>query len=75
MVCDILKKQYPDGVKYSSCYLPLETIDIESNCFNLALYKSGIQKFKFLKHEIKTNSMPGFTSAEVTRIILKQYKN
>lgn len=74
-VCDILKKQYPDGVKYSSCYFPLETIDIESNCFNLALYKSGIQKVKFLKHEIKTNSMPGFTSSEVAKIILRQYKN
>ena len=72
MLCDILKQKYPDGVRFSSCYLPLETIDIESNCYNLALYETGIKKLRFIKHEIKTNSKKEFTSTNLAKILLQQ---
>ena len=44
LICDNLKKDYPEGIKYSSCYLPIETIRISSNCYNLVLYENGIKK-------------------------------
>jgi len=72
ILCDILKQKHSDGVRFSSCYLPLETIDIESNCYNLALYETGIQKLKFINHEIKTNSMKDFTSTNVAKLILQK---
>lgn len=72
MLCDILKQKYPDGVRFSSCYLPVETIDIESNCYNLALYETGIKKLRFIKHEIKTNSKKEFTSTNLAKILLQQ---
>ena len=52
--------------------MPLETIGIVSNCYNLALYETGIQKLKFIKHEIKTNSMKDFTSTNVAKLILQK---
>lgn len=72
ILCDILKQKYVDGVKFSSCYMPLETIGIVSNCYNLALYEGGIQKIKFIKHEIKTNLIENFTSTNMAKLILKQ---
>ncbi len=72
VLCDILKRNYPDGVKFSSCYMPVETIGIVSNCYNLALYEAGIRKLKFVKHEIKTNLMKDFTSTNVAKLILQK---
>lgn len=54
-ICDILKSQYPEGIRYSSCYLPFETFGIRSNAYNVVLYKSGISKIKFVCSEVKTN--------------------
>lgn len=71
-LCDILKKQYPDGIKYSSCYLPFETIEIESNCYNVVLYEKGMKKLKFMDYKIKTHTMSGFTSSQLAKSILEQ---
>lgn len=71
-LCDILKKKNPSGIKYSSCYLPLETIGIDSNCYNLVLYEEGIQKIKFVRYEIKTNSKKDFTSTNLAKIVLRE---
>ena len=72
VLCDILKRNYPDGIKFSSCYMPVETIGIVSNYYNLALYEAGIRKLKFVKHEIKTNLMKDFTSTNVAKLILQK---
>ena len=47
-ICDVLKRYYPDGIRYSSCYAPIETIGISSNCYNLVLYEEGIKKISFV---------------------------
>ena len=47
-ICDALKRYYPDGIRYSSCYAPIETIGISSNCYNLVLYEEGIKKISFV---------------------------
>lgn len=52
---DILRKQTPCGIRYSSCYLPMETLGIVCSDFNVVLYNEGISKVKFLRADIKTN--------------------
>lgn len=54
-ITDILRKQTPCGIRYSSCYLPMETLSIVCSDFNVVLYKEGISKVKFLRADIKTN--------------------
>lgn len=54
-ITDILRKQTPCGIRYSSCYLPMETLGIVCSDFNVVLYKEGISKIKFLRADIKTN--------------------
>lgn len=54
-LCNILSKDTPDGIRYSSCYLPFETVGIECSDFNIVLYSKGISKIKFIDHEIKIN--------------------
>ena len=46
-ITDILRKQTPCGIRYSSCYLPMETLGIVCSDFNVVLYKEGISKVKF----------------------------
>ena len=52
-LCDVLKEQYPDGIEYSSCYIPIETLGIECSDFNVVLYSEGIKKVNFITAEIK----------------------
>ncbi len=40
-ITDILRKQTPCGIRYSSCYLPMETLGIVCSDFNVVLYKEG----------------------------------
>lgn len=54
---DILSKFTPEGIRYSSCYLPLETVGIKCSDFNLVLYSKGISKVKYINHIIKTNTL------------------
>lgn len=53
-ICSIIKKQYPEGIRYSSCYLPAETPGILCSDYNLALYSEGIKKLDFIGFSIKT---------------------
>lgn len=55
-ICGILKRDCPLGLRYSSCYLPLETLGIKCSDYNVVLYNSGIHKIKFINYEIKTNN-------------------
>lgn len=70
MLCEIIKRRYSDGIKYSSSYMPLEALGLESNCYNVALYTDGIKKLRFIKHEIKTKKNDGFNSVEIAKLIL-----
>lgn len=56
MICNILSKYTPSGIRYSSCYIPLETIGIECSDYNVALYNDGISKVKFIDFDVKTNT-------------------
>lgn len=55
MIADVLYKRSPYGIRYSSCYLPMETLGIVCSDYNVVLYEKGIEKVKFIGAEIKTN--------------------
>lgn len=67
-ITDILQKQSPYGIRYSSCYLPMETLGIVCSDFNVVLYDKGIAKIKFLGAEIKTN-IKQISDVEILKIV------
>lgn len=69
-LCNILSKDKPDGIRYSSCYLPLETVGIKCSDYNIVLYSEGISKIKFVEHEIKINTQD-FDYTDFLKIIMK----
>lgn len=66
----ILSEDTPDGIRYSSCYLPLETVGIECSDFNIVLYSEGISKVKLIDHKIKTNILD-FDYTDLVKVIMK----
>lgn len=76
-ITDILRKQTPCGIRYSSCYLPMETLGIVCSDFNVVLYKEGISKVKFLRADIKTNEqkLSDVDSIKIVCEISKKAKN
>lgn len=55
MLCSILKKNTPSGIRYSSCFIPAETVGIECSHYNVVLYDDAISYLKFEKPYEKTN--------------------
>lgn len=78
-LCDAIKELYPEGIRYSSCYIPMETSAIVCSDFNLVLYSSGISKVRFVDYEIKSFSQSRghieFNSTNVAKIFLKGIKD
>lgn len=68
-LCNILSEDTPDGIRYNSCYLPMETVGIECSDFNIVLYSEGISKVKLIDHKIKTN-INAFDYTDFLKIIL-----
>ena len=54
-ICEIIEKRYSDGIRYSSCYMPVETPGIVCSDYNIALYTPGIAKLKKVSHSVKTH--------------------
>lgn len=69
-LCNILSKDTPDGIRYSSCYLPLETVGIECSDYNVVLYNEGISKIKFIDYKVKTNTQ-NFDYTDFLKIVLQ----
>ena len=69
-LCGILSEDTPEGIRFSSCYIPMESIGIECTDFNIVLYSDGISKIKYINHEIKLN-MSDLNHIEILKIIVK----
>lgn len=69
-LCNIMMKSTPEGIKYSSCYIPFETIGIGCSDFNIVLYDEGISKVKFTNYEIKENKLE-CTCTDIMKTCLK----
>ena len=53
-LCEIISKSYINGIRYSSCYIPLESPGIICSDYNVVLYSPGIKKVSFVNYEIKS---------------------
>jgi len=51
-----------NAIRYSSCFVPIETACIISNAYNLALFEDGFNKVKCVNHEIKIYDGPSGNS-------------
>lgn len=65
-----IKEKYKDGLFYSSCYIPLSTVGITCSDSNIVLYKSGMEKIKFIKSEIKINTLKP-TGLDFIKLLVK----
>ena len=63
-----MQKQNREGIRYSSCYIPAETIGISCSDFNVVLYSEGIKKIKYISSEIKINEQK-FTDLDLMKIV------
>ena len=78
ILCKIIKEQYSDGIRYSSCYIPLETPGIVCSDYNIALYRTGIDKLKFIGFSIKSIDCKNpelFNDVNVTKALLGDFNN
>ena len=56
-LCNVLKSIAPYGIRYSSCYIPVETVGIESSHYNVVIYKAALNSIRFYKYEVKENHL------------------
>lgn len=73
-MCEILKRKTPNGIRYSSCFIPMETVGIQSSEYNICLYESGIKNVKFANATIKTN-INEFNSIDLVNLLLGNKEN
>lgn len=74
-LCNTIIQKYPNGIRFSSCFLPLATSGIRSNFYNVVLYKDGIPSIKFVESRVITHDMyksiqAPFTSTEIAKVLL-----
>ena len=67
---ETIKKQYPNGLIYSSCFIPVATIGIVCSDYNVVLYKEGMEKIKFIKSSLKKNDAL-YDGLDILKILLK----
>lgn len=73
-MCEILKRKTPNGVRYSSCFVPIETVGIQCSEYNICLYESGMKDVKFTNATIKTN-INKFNSTDLVNLLLTNKEN
>lgn len=71
LLCKTFEKKSAEGIRYSSCYLPMETVGIECSNYNVVLYEKGISKMKFVGCEKKKNTQL-FTSVDIAKVLLEK---
>lgn len=63
-----IKRKYPEGLSYSSCYIPLATVGITCSDTNVVLYKKGMNNIRFVRSTIKTNNMK-FNGIDILKLM------
>lgn len=66
---DHIKHKHPEGISYSSCYIPAATIDIICSDSNVVLYKEGMNKIRFIQSALKVNQTE-FTGLDFLKILV-----
>ena len=73
-LCALIRERYPLGIRYSSCYIPIETVGIKSNAYNIVLYENGINNVKWVKSDIKVNNCE-VTPEGIADVLLNRVPN
>lgn len=66
---DPIKRKHPEGLSYSSCYIPVATVGITCSDTNVVLYKKGMNKIRFVRSVIKTNNL-NFNGTDVLKLMV-----
>lgn len=77
-LCEIIEKDYPCGIQYSSCYIPIGNPFINCSEYNLALYSPALSCIRFINYSVKTfeiKNKENFTDVSLAKILLGDYKN
>lgn len=72
-LCDTLKSKHPKGIRYSSCWIPVETVGLACSDYNIVLYEKGLDSIQFIESEIKTNTSK-VSQKEITECLLREWK-
>lgn len=64
-----IKRKYPVGLSYSSCYIPVVTVGIVCSDTNVVLYKKGMNKIRFVPSTIKTNNSK-FNGTDILKLLV-----
>ena len=76
-LCEIIQKDYPFGILYSSCYMPIGNSFIDCSEYNLALYSPALSFIRFIEYNVKRLEIEGeesFTDVSVARLLLGDKK-
>lgn len=69
-----IKFKHPEGLCYSSCYIPVSTIGITCSDHNVVLFNEGINKIMFMSSQVKTNNQK-FTDVEIIKLLVTKDKH
>ena len=72
-LCKTIRDNYPNGIRYSSCYVPLETPAIVCSYYNIVLYPQGINKVRFVDYKVTTLQMQNsenFSDVNLAKILI-----
>lgn len=72
-LCKTIADNYPQGIRYSSCYIPVETPGIVCSHHNVVLYSPGIQKVKFVGYKLTTfqiQNSESFSDVNLAKILI-----
>lgn len=64
-----IKRKCPEGLSYSSCYIPVATVGIVCSDTNVVLYKKGMNKIRFVRSTIKTNNSK-FNGTDILKLLV-----
>lgn len=71
---EAIKYKYPDGIIYSSCFIPLATVGIVCSDHNVVLYREGMKKVRFIKSDLKICSLK-FDGSDVIKVLINTKTN
>ena len=71
LLCLVLRKNYPLGIKYNSCYLPIETLGIKCSHYNIVLYEPALNKIKWNHDDTIKTAHDSYCGKDSLRLIFE----
>lgn len=77
-LCEIVEKDFPCGIHYSSCYIPIGNPFIDCSEYNIALYTPALNYIRFVDYSVKTleiKNKESFSDVSFAKILLGDLNN